>query len=66
MLISDIEPIGEATTDLFVQDSNDLIDRIIELHEKHNKQIIFVVESNDRQKTVENILNGTIKNNNRA
>ena len=56
MLISDIEPIGEATTDLFVEESNDLIDRIIELPLRKACKIF-------RDKGIETIMSSANKNN---
>jgi hypothetical protein len=56
MLISDIEPIGEATTDLFVEESNDLIDRIIELPLRKACKLF-------RDKGIETIMSSANKNN---
>lgn len=56
MLISEIEPIGEATTDLFVEESNDLIDRIIELPLRKACKLF-------RDKGIETIMSSANKNN---
>lgn len=56
MLISDINPIGDATTDLFIQDSDDLIDRIIELPLRNACRIF-------RDKGIETIMSSANKNN---
>ena len=56
MLISDINPIGDATTDLLVQDSDDLIDRIIELPLRSACKIF-------RDKGIQTIMSSANKNN---